>query len=308
MPVKSIINGFFRSGTTLLWKLIRDSSYDSICLYEPDHPFLAYHLKNYEIHKKMDPLHKLPVWEDYFKLDMPSRQKICLENPFTKDKFAPSPSSINDYVNKIDKLDEKIILQTNRFHFALGEIKTNKKIKKIHIVRNPYDVFKSINRNYLLGKKGIIRLIKLLVKPIYKSSSMGIDKMVSWIASHTGVPMGLARPGIKPIIFLRYSFFELFIICWIVSNYHALISINENMDMCISYEKLVTETKNVLKDISSYLNIDDLNEDLVIKKQCGRLPLCINTRIISIVKKHNLQQEWDYISSIIPETINTISF
>ena len=41
MAIKILINGFFRSGTTLIWSILKDCNPKYLVLYEPFHPSLA---------------------------------------------------------------------------------------------------------------------------------------------------------------------------------------------------------------------------------------------------------------------------
>ena len=62
--IKSIFNGFYRSGTTLLYKILSRSNKDLIILYEPLHPRLKMEI----LRGAGKDIHDENVYENYTRL------------------------------------------------------------------------------------------------------------------------------------------------------------------------------------------------------------------------------------------------
>lgn len=148
MTIDLVINGYFRSGSTMMWNLVKKSNPDLLCMYEPFHPELFRKLITDDPNKSFE-LHKLAVWSDYFKLDQPQLEKLRkLHNievvPLNFEKWS-------GYIDFISYLSNSVFLQPNRAHFILEELHKNYSCPTIHLVRNPLDTMVSFG---LVDKQG----------------------------------------------------------------------------------------------------------------------------------------------------------
>jgi len=115
--ILGVVNGYFRTGTTLLWNLIRLSNPHALHLYEPYHPELANKLEKWTIGSR-DGLHGLPLWDDYFAL--PKRVLTHILATIPKENVVFDYEYAIEHVKPLKSLGVCVYLQPNRVHPVLG--------------------------------------------------------------------------------------------------------------------------------------------------------------------------------------------
>jgi len=237
----AVFNGYFRSGTTLFWNILRLSNPDADVFYEPFHTELFVHLSLRQ-ENPLDPLHQLPVFNTYFKYpDFISKLRKYFPN--YDQPFPLHPDLTFKYLNLFNELPNKVILQANRLHFLYDEISTNfPNCKIIHIIRHPLDIYLSIITIH---------------KKYYSHLSLGqvfyTDDIFRWIYSRFGLPK--LTDSRRDLIF--NDFLAKILSCWIIANYHALLITQDNYNiLVIRYEDLITKKEIVSQKVFNFCNIN----------------------------------------------------
>lgn len=237
MPVKVIVNGFFRSGTTVVWRILRDSNRDWRVFYEPCHEGLVNYLHDKDCISQIHPWHKMMLWDEYYRVPGLIEN---IENWHPRIGF-PLPLNIRttlEYVGIFHALKENCILQTNRWHFMLGPLATRYGCGIVHIVRNPYDVFRSICRLYRAqGKWWAVLLKRVGTAAIgLRAFRIGVTYEQLRERHFTQLPP-LAR---VPVVKNKTYVFKVFVVVWVLCNFLALRDVYRKNGSVIVYEKLVS--------------------------------------------------------------------
>jgi len=241
MPIKLIFNGFYRSGSTIMWWIIKKSNPQMLHLYEPLHPDLFNLLKEY-YPGKINPMHNLPIFDDYFKL--PKNILKHMESAHKDFTILFTASDVFTYLDIIHKIDIPIVLQPNRMHFILNEITVRYDCKWIHIIRNPVDTYISILtlfkkysnfwdkiKAFLLGKSNI-------------GSYFYIDAMYNAFSKKFSV---FVKPN---------DYIGKFLIVWTFSNYSAYMQFkNYDKGLIVYYEDIVESPQKEFKKIEEFAEI-----------------------------------------------------
>jgi len=260
IKLKGIFNGFYRSGTTLFYKILSRSNKDSIILYEPLHP----NLKKAILIGAGKDIHNENVYRGYTKLKyLEEYLKFHeqLKNQYLKHRFEDiipiEYKEIKKLVNILNKEDKNIILQTNRFHFILKDF-IERDIPAIHIIRNPIDIYfsmvitnkdrkksKLLNWVYSNRKNPIIRKFLLSIP-----NKMRIFEERFWVYQDFNI--------IKKYFNLNYGlnldFISKLLIVWTYINYYAYEQIGKNR--IIYYEDLILKPEKVSKKIKKVTNCE----------------------------------------------------
>ena len=136
--IRFILNGYYRSGTTILWWIMKQSNPRMIHLYEPLHPDLPKVISKWSVGQR-DGLHGLPIWDDW--LAIPKHKLVEYLRRFREDHL---PVNVKDVIRRFEPINElglDVTLQPNRLHLVIGELAVFYGCKWAHIVRNPYDTW-----------------------------------------------------------------------------------------------------------------------------------------------------------------------
>jgi len=141
MPIRWVVNGYYRSGTTILFYVIKKSRPEMLHLYEPLLPILVEAVKGHPVGSVVE-LHGLEgIFDDYYKI--PDLDSLFKLHKGMKFNMPLSIEEVVDYLDKIDSLEYDILIQPNNAHFILGELRELYDCKVVHIVRNPADCWAS---------------------------------------------------------------------------------------------------------------------------------------------------------------------
>ena len=223
MSIKYIVNGSFRSGTSFVWKEIKEQNNDLVVLYEPCHENLTALLAQGD-----DSLHGLDLWSEY--LNNPDILSVVESNK-------PSPiynytdGAHLKYLSELNSLDKPLVLQTNRWHLYLERVRAvQKDVKYIHVVRDPCHVYNSILKAYVnQGSSKLTRCLKSLLPRDY------IAKRAFNTKNHYKECCRLV--GVVPNI--NFSAWQMFLYTWIVSNEFVLDFIANESGFVFTYDKML---------------------------------------------------------------------
>jgi len=207
MVLLYVLNGYFRSGTTILWHLLKLSHRDKVHIYEPFHPKLEYHLSN-DINKK-DPLHGLQLWNDYIKLEGRTLRTI-IECSKTLDGSPVTLYEAKDIINALEDDEHEIFIKMVRGHAILPYIAEYYDANVVHIIRCPvctwlrhFDTKDLNNIDTILG-----------LNPAYPyANRFYLLNTYKKLKQMVNIPF---KPN---------NYLDMFVFNWVISNYIAVTKI-----------------------------------------------------------------------------------
>src|SRR3989338_6694756 len=291
MGIKIIVNGYFRSGTTLTWKSIKTLLPNYYCFYEPLHPKIAALIKMAGKERSKDLLHGEFLWEDYLQLSEGELDKILNNHPNLSSEGITNEASLLCYLDQYDQLNKSVLLQPNRMHFFLTTASKKYDAKIIHVIRHPLDVLESMKTTYLKDSSIIFRLIKRLgfIWGFQKMNSFELDKNYKWILKHKGYP---SQESFFFHFFRELDYFGKFVEVWTISNYYAMRSLEQNKGLLLIYERLTENPDKELKEVCKYLDIEYKNKNNVKKNNSFKFKKKNTSRFLEKVKEYGIEKEF----------------
>ncbi len=301
MAIKIIANGYYRSGTTLLGSILKDSLKGSLCFYEPLNPTLSLLVKNEAKTKKKHFLHNKLLFEDYYKLDEETLRKILISNPNLNQNGIGSVKELLEYFDLYENLGKEVILQTNRPHFFLKYIFDRYNNKTIHIVRHPLDILNSMEHTITKDEYTSKRVIRFLTKKLVYKKLFEVNKEFRWIVKHLGYPFEhFDKWEIK--YFYTKRFFKKFVLVWVMSNYFALKDLEKINGKLVVYENLVREPNKVCKEMSEYLGKNIIYKEKIIENNHFKFRKGEMKTFLKVVKKLKIEDEFNFINEKVRES------
>lgn len=312
MPIVLVVNGFFRSGSTLVWNVIKKSNPKMINLYEPFHPAL---FKELIVKEKghVNPLHNLPIWDDYFNLDKKVIRKMRKSHKFWH--IVLNLGHAEHYLDTINSLNERIFIQPNRASLILKQLHVRYKPKIIHLIRNPLDTLISFG---LYGKnKGnrlkLTRARDLLLKFISDFSKIKnlsdiylLYYYLVWHLSNFKISNYhyketyklLKKSGMLLGNGKERDNIDKFLLVWTTCNYLAKKQVEEirKYGMILHYENLVANPKKELKKVSKFIGVKIKLDKITIHKKGVRvLSKNLKKSVEKKLKNLRIKKEVKYI-------------
>ena len=143
MAIEVVVNGFYRSGTTMIWNLLKRSNPEKNIFYEPLNPYLSYYIRSEAYYDVPNPLHNMYLFQEYSQIGNGFIDQIVDKHPALNHPLPNNKKELYEYLQLFHVLDNSI-LQVNRLHFHLNDIHKKYNAKIIHVIRNPFDVYHSI--------------------------------------------------------------------------------------------------------------------------------------------------------------------
>ena len=294
MSIKFVVNGYFRSGTTFIWKSLKDTLPEYLGLYEPLHPKLAKYIQNARMHHTKDPLHNEFLWDDYLAIDKKKMNVILLKHPNMTFHGIQSKKKLQDYLDEINTLKQDVFLQPNRMHFFLELPKQRYNAKIVHVIRDPIDVFQSMRSAYYKNTPLWLFPIKQITEiyNLQKKNAFQIHQDFHWILNHKKYPHKLS---ILKKTKMEYDLFGKFVFVWVLSNYFAIKSLEKNKGYLLIYEKFTQNPKKEFLKLCRFLEIECKTYPKVKSKEKVQ-DKKLKKRFLKKIREYNLQKEYDYIT------------
>ena len=286
MAIKLVINGFFRSGTSIIWQILKLSNPQMLVFYEPSHKNLIKILKKYKSNYKNDKgfnMHGMKLWEEYFfKKDF-----IKIVQQYHPNKNIAVPNSydkLREYIFQFSILHKDVVLQTNRWHDFFGNIK-NESVRCLHIIRNPIDVYESLIRYSFSSLSTYKKIIKNSFPKYFYWKMFDVN---FWYKHYKNDFDNLIIPQTP---------FEQFFIVWVISNYNAIRSLDVNE--VLLYEDLINDPKNNTKYFKEN-NIEfDYRNQLRLRRIDNISDLYCNSDLKKLSQNLNISNQYQKIVNII---------
>lgn len=293
MGIKIIVNGYFRSGTTFIWKSLKNQLPNYLCFYEPLHPNLAMHIQEFKKKQKKDNLHNELLWEDYLNIPEEDLNAILINNPNLTKFGITGEQAINEYLQIFNKLKKPVLLQPNRMHFFLRNAPADTKV--VHIIRHPIDVLRSMEKAYLKSEYISLRILKRLGNIYFfqKLNAFDIDKEYKWINQHIGYPPK------EDFLFRKIrelDYFGKFVVVWTISNYYAIKSLNSNNGYLLIYEKLISDKEEFTR-LCKFLDLEIRKIPFIHEPSSLKFTKFSIKRFKAKIIEYNLEKEFEYIDN-----------
>ncbi|MFM1998577.1 MAG: hypothetical protein RL204_524 [Bacteroidota bacterium] len=294
MAIKILINGYYRSGTTMLFNQVNQSLPSNyIGFYEPCYPLLGLVVRNEEPNK-ISKLHGSTLWKSYQNLDESDFIKLLRNHPNTNKLGIANDKALLQYLDVFNGFNKDSFLQTNRYHLFLEEIKKEYSPTLFHIIRDPNSVYDSIKKAYTGNTSGIKKIIKKIRLAFGPGDFFGNKTEFSYLIQKTGKPKVIYQNW-KLKYFSKPNFYERVIINWTLSNYYALQSIARNGDKLIVYEEMMKQPTKVFSEISQLLGFIVAQPQELRNQEYSPL-LSKKTLLYNTIQKFKLEQEFEYIN------------
>jgi len=270
MPIKAILNGYYRSGTTIMWWLLRLSNLDKPVLYEPTSPVLLDFLRNWE-YGKVDGLHGLPIFDGYFMLPKP-----CLDNFMRNHRGEEVYLSHENAFKTLDSIhncnNKEIIIKTCQLHLILNKVANRYGCNYVHLVRHPADCFVShLGREYRKDDK--LKMISdMKINDPKIDGAFWLKNIYEKASQRLGVKVG------------ERDYIGKFVVAWTFCNYNALKQVEKSKrGIMLDFREITLRPTVYFKLISDHLGVemDDRYYTLLDPSRTLVAPLWFRDKIIS---------------------------
>jgi hypothetical protein len=254
MSISVIVNGYYRSGTTLMWKVLHDN-HDHVVLYEPLNPDLGTHL---DAQDKPDGLHGYNLWESYNEISFETRQALVDNLPTYEKRCLTEKADAIKYLDIIDQAPIPTIIQTNRLHYLMLDAHEKYKCKVIHIIRHPSDVLSSIERASYISYQS---KVKIIYKWIMGHTELCFDKFFirkEFETIRRFESLKIQSNKKASVISSSNQLQRIFSIVWIYSNYRALQLTEQCGGLIITFRDIVNRPSSVGELVTDYIGCETL--------------------------------------------------
>jgi hypothetical protein len=264
VPLRFVVNGYFRSGTTVVWDIIRRCNPDLVCLYEPCHENLGVHLD----HDRgvADPLHGADLWADYRRLtDAHIVGNLVAQRRDLVPRYPLDAGDVSEYVSMLHAEPRQMMAKVNRWHFVLGELQSRFGYQTVHVIRRPQAVFDSMRNAYRRQGSRLAQLVKRT--GLVDHRAFNLRRYYDGVAERANA-LGWERPARTGV-----GDFEAFLATWLLANLAACQSVHDGGGLLFSYERLLRDpssvadgfrdlglrfvTDNVLRPVASAASLTD---------------------------------------------------
>tara|TARA_R110001583_G_scaffold34238_3_gene115158 strand:+ start:2846 stop:3733 length:888 start_codon:yes stop_codon:yes gene_type:complete len=235
MPLKLIVNGYFRSGTTAVWEALRKSNCNSVVFYEPCHEKLPLILD--VVSDEEDILHGKKLWNEYFENGIFS-SVIRKVHPNLGVVYPSESRKVLDYIDIYNELESNVILQTNRWHEYLYDIHKEYGAVVVHLIRNPVDIYASFEESLFKNRNGFSKIKSYILRYVFFEDVFYVNETFYFLKRRTAKGELKYRGFKRKICLIFHSRFEKFMYAWILYNYQAFVDCKRIGGHVAIYEEL----------------------------------------------------------------------
>lgn len=249
--LKLVLNGFFRSGTTVLWKIIRESNPNMYVFCEPLHNELFSSIYREQTLKEMS--HGYSTTDEYVKQGDCFLKRLRESHPAINGDmvYSYSINNVANYLKIFNSLDAPSVIQPNRLHFILSDLAEIFSCKIVHIIRHPLDVFLSVMFSSPKLKKirNLYGINPYLLRLFKNKNPYFLDQQCEFISHYFGIALPRMNPLVK-YVFSKKFYLQKFILAWTIANWHAVLEVDKAKGLIIRYEDF--NDKNMLNVLSEF--------------------------------------------------------
>lgn len=241
MPLKAILNGYYRSGTTIMWWILRLSNLDKPVLYELTSPVLLDFLRKWE-YGKIDGLHNLPIFDGYFMLP-----KLCLNSFMANQRGEDVYLSHENAFRTLDPLhncNREIIIKTCQLHLIINKVANKYGCNYVHLVRHPADVFYShLGKEYRKDTR-LMAICQLKVKDEMVDGAFWMKSIYEKASEHLNVKVK------------DNDYIGKFVVAWIFCNYNALKQVERSKrGLMIDFRRIAVDPHKSFAELADHLGV-----------------------------------------------------
>ena len=265
MAITFVLNGYFRSGTTMLWRVMQLSNTNKYVFCEPLHNELFRMVHNEQYGNIYG--HNMSTTTEYTELSYDVLKKLKELHPnLGESVFTYNIRGVVEYLKIFESLERDVILQPNRMHFMLSDIHNYFGCKVAHIIRHPLDVFRSVmfSSPILKNLSKAIGVCPYFLRALKKEDPYYLISAYKFMWQYFGnesETSGLWHRLTKP----RDYFMSRFILAWTLANWHAVKEIERVDGLVVTYEDIVTRPET-LDLMERYSGTKFHNYDKVLRK------------------------------------------
>jgi hypothetical protein len=272
--IKFIFNGYYRAGTTLMYKILKESNPELLSFYEPLHPQLF----DSKSKKAALLLHGFYPWDSYKHSDFKH-----IENEYKKyhvrlkngaDDIIPfNFKDITPLFDLLHNFKRDVILQPNRLHFVLNHIAVRYNCKYAHIIRNPINTWISQTITPLVPDRDKIKKKYLLIKKILGKWGKKYF-LINYLPKNKKVGRFFFIDADYKLIVNKFNlnnndrldYLSKMLIVWTYSNYYAFRQLDKRYGMLVFYEDIVQNPQQQFNILSKFSGIKLGFTDIVVPK------------------------------------------
>lgn len=252
MPIRAVVNGYFRSGTTWLWHGIREGLPGHVAFYEPLHPMLPLLVAREGRSSAPDPLHGERLWGEYRALPEARRRALFTNHPNLDAPGVPSAEAARRYFDLFHEMEADVVLQPNRAAFLLDLLHERYGARLVHVIRHPVSVWRSLRAAAAASPRWERRAAKRLLRPVLLPSQFDLRRDALWIRRRLGLPAAwLDRWSVRAR--LAWSALDMFALVWTVANRNAIAAVERAQGLLLVYEELAEAPEAVQPRLESAL-------------------------------------------------------
>ena len=244
--IELVMNAFPRTGSTILWRMVKEARPDALHLYEPLHDKLFILLDDEG--DKSSVLHGVPLWQDYFKVDRKTVHEMRLKHRDCTNLLRLQ--DIQRYLDVVDAIPERLILQPNRMHFILRDLAQRYDCKVLHLTRGPADCF-----------LGFVEIFEMFGSALTKDYNWWIDNICGFVTFFKNQYESMVMKFNAPLV---TGFLDKWVVVWAYQNYYAVDQADGKDVMAVSLED-ITDGAGVQK-IEDFTGLK-LKTDIIDKKR-----------------------------------------
>ncbi len=300
---KYLFNGYYRSGTTIVWDILKNSNPKWTVFYEPLNPRKGSR-KNYKKYKHK--LHQQVLWEEYIKQGEDFVEKLVKYYPFENGiPYCRNTKLFKKYIDQFFKNDNKLILQSNRAFFHLDILKSDYGFKSFHIIRNPINVYKSFKkiykkRNFLKKIKKYLYYLKTGIHPL--SKMWRFEELIEASFRKHSLPLYWNNDNYKKKLYKDP--FKIILLGWIVSNYSSFKLERNDEIKILPYEVIVSNPIRIKTFVQQNSNLY-FNTNMI-KKRNSDIKMYKKRKVMKAAKKLKMKTEYEFILSKLEKSLNKI--
>lgn len=270
----------------MLWRVLKDSNPEVLCFYEPCHPKLSDLIKKHPPGIVND-LHQDVLFDEYYRAfkDPVSTFRDALSRT---EVYPNSMGEIRERVSKFVDTEKDFILQTNRWHFDLGNIHSEYGCSLLHVLRNPFRVWDSVQRG--IRKQG---------KAGYQLRRFMMNRSLGDFFGSNSIYLTAKKvhPHSEPLF---TTSFQRFIAGWVISNFYAVNAVRQAGGTALTYESILASGGDVLDTLS--INNVRLHQHASIRRMETKfLETKEQAEISGICRRFGIEDQFNAIIALIDE-------
>jgi len=274
MPVCGILNGYYRSGTTILWWIFQLSNLEDVWIYEPHSPAVHGELKKATFWT-INRLHNLPIYFPYFVVrDDIRNEYLAKAKPRS---IYDSPGDAIATVEMFDKAQRRVYIQPNQLHYVLKSVAEHFDCPFVHVVRDPAETFWSHLPKELRSEKALAEIAEGKHYDRLKGSF--------WIHDCYEVARKVCKIEVS-----KKNVLEEFAVSWFCANYVAYKQCGDDRGLFLRFEDFVVEPDETFRKAAKHLgcNVVEAYTRLLNVSRAFSAPASLSSKLMRVFEEYGL--------------------